>query len=78
VRVVPRAWAALWAEMSVGSVPAALPAAWLQHWREHAVDGTLPPTFEDPPDTVPEIPRRDAIAAENRRTLERVLELIGQ
>lgn len=32
-RVVPRAWGALWAELSEQTVPEHLPAAWVKHWR---------------------------------------------
>src|SRR5258707_13135327 len=32
-RVVPRAWAMLWAEMSEQPLPAHLPEAWIRRWR---------------------------------------------
>lgn len=71
VRVVPRAWASVWAEMARGRTPKRLPAAWRRRWQPEA-DGPLPGRLSDPSGIVPEIPRRPAIEAENRATVARV------
>ena len=74
VRVVPRAWASVWAEMSRGRVPARVPAVWRRRWQAEA-DGPVPERMSDPPSIVPNIPRRPAIESENRATVARVRDL---
>ena len=74
VRVVPRAWASVWSEMARGRPPARVPARWRRRWQAEA-DGPIPERMTDPPDIVPEIPRRAAIEAENQATVARVREL---
>jgi GNAT superfamily N-acetyltransferase len=74
VRVVPRAWAGVWAEMAGRRLPARIPAAWRTAWQP-AAEGPIPAGFDDPPDIVPEIPRRPAIEEENRVTVARVRDL---
>jgi acetoin utilization deacetylase AcuC-like enzyme len=71
VRVVPRAWGAVWLEMSGRTLPERLPEAWHARWSLKAA-GPLPETWADPPGITPEIPRRPAIEEENRATVERV------
>jgi acetoin utilization deacetylase AcuC-like enzyme len=74
VRVVPRAWASVWAEMAQGRVPGRIPSAWLRRWQPSA-EGLLPPRMADPPEIVPEIPRRPQIEIENRHTVARVRDM---
>ena len=74
VRVVPRAWASVWSEMFCGEPPAHVPADWRTRWQPEA-EGPLPATMADPPEIVPEIPRRPAIERENRAIVLRVRDL---
>jgi acetoin utilization deacetylase AcuC-like enzyme len=74
VRVVPRAWASVWAEMSRGRIPTRLPAAWRRRWMPEAEE-PFPSTMTDPPTIVRDIPRRPQIEAENRATVARVRDL---
>jgi acetoin utilization deacetylase AcuC-like enzyme/GNAT superfamily N-acetyltransferase len=74
VRVVPRAWALVWAEMAGVAVPDRLPNAWQQQWRDHTAE-PMPEMFIDPPEIVPEIPRRPAIERENAAIVARVREI---
>ncbi|OUM88824.1 MAG: histone deacetylase [Bacillus thermozeamaize] len=70
-RVVPRAWALLWAEMNdIHLEDQQLPQQWLNQWQAES-PVTLPPRLFDPP--MKPIPRRQEIEAKNRRTLERLL-----
>lgn len=78
-RVVPRAWAALWATVSHQELPEKASPDWLAKWGERS-PVTLPYLMHDNPDDYPSTPRADRIAAANRRTVgavqERVLPLI--
>lgn len=74
VRVVPRAWALVWAELACRRVPERLPAGWVARWAPRA-NGPMPQAVIDPPDIVPEIPRRPAIEKENAETVARVRSL---
>ncbi len=72
-RVVPRAWTALWAEMSGQELPTLLPAAWRERWAGLSAV-PLPETWQDEarsPDR--DSPRRSEIREYNRRTAERAL-----
>jgi acetoin utilization deacetylase AcuC-like enzyme/GNAT superfamily N-acetyltransferase len=71
VRVVPRAWALLWAEMAGRRLPQQLPAAWVERWAPRAA-GAMPEAYLDPPQIVRETPRRRAIERENANTVARV------
>jgi acetoin utilization deacetylase AcuC-like enzyme len=71
IRVVPRAWTLVWAEMIGRTLPEALPPSWLERWRPDAA-GEMPHTFVDPAEIVTEIPRRAAIERENAATVARV------
>lgn len=72
-RVVPRAWAFLWAEM-IGKPlkEEVLPQEWLDKWQKES-PVQLPTSMLDEADSVPFIPRRELITAKNRRTMETVL-----
>lgn len=74
VRVVPRAWALVWAEMAGRKLPDELPRGWIDRWASRAV-GPRPAGFIDPPSIVAEIPRRPAIERENAETVARVREM---
>lgn len=71
IRVVPRVWTLLWAEMCGAPLPETLPKDWLARWAPLAA-GPMPRTFIDPPDIVPPIPRRPEIERENAAVVERV------
>lgn len=74
VRVVPRAWAIVWSEMTGKPLPEELPAGWVERWTP-AADGPLPPGVLDPPETARTIARREVIDRENSETVARVREL---
>jgi len=71
IRVVPRVWTLLWAEMCGAPLPDTLPKEWLTRWAPLAA-GPMPRTFIDPPDIVPPVPRRPEIERENAAVVERV------
>ncbi len=71
VRVVPRVWTLLWAEMRGAALPETLPEPWLARWAPLAA-GPMPHTFIDPPEIVPPIPRRPQIERENAAVVDRV------
>ncbi len=65
-RVVPRAWALVWSELSGRPLPEHIPPAWLEHWQPESKE-QLPTTFLDSPDDFPPKPRRLEIERHNRR-----------
>lgn len=71
-QVVPRAWTALWAEMSGRPLPDEVPSDWLNRWSPQA-PVSLPARFADEPlpGAAPE--RYAALRDYNRRTAQRVL-----
>jgi acetoin utilization protein AcuC len=72
-RVVPRAWAHIWFEMTENSnCSGILPNNWVEEWQKQA-PVTLPKTWEDPKDMYPPIPRKAEITEKNFQTLERAL-----
>ena len=71
-QVVPRAWTALWAEMSGGALPSELPEGWRRRWEARA-PVALPRHFPDEPADAEASPRLAEIRDYNRRTAERVL-----
>jgi acetoin utilization protein AcuC len=68
-RVVPRAWALVWAALTEQKVDDRIPAAWLQRWQGESPD-LLPERLRDAPEAYAAVPRRDEIQVANRRTLE--------
>jgi acetoin utilization protein AcuC len=68
-KVVPRAWALVWAGLSGQQAPDRVPREWLERWQGESPD-LLPERLRDPMDAFPPVPRRDEIEATNRRTLE--------
>ena len=67
-RVVPRAWAALWAAVSHQELPETMPGAWLAKWgKESPV--ALPDLTRDVASDYPPIGRAAEIEERNRRTV---------
>lgn len=71
-RVVPRAWAMVWAQLAGRPLPDELPAAWREKWAPRAPVPLPERLLDDPSDYKP-APRPADIAAKNRRTAERAL-----
>ncbi|UII55205.1 acetoin utilization protein AcuC [Cytobacillus spongiae] len=72
-RVVPRAWALIWLEMTENSnCYGSLPEAWLKAWQEKA-PVELPREWDDPEGLFPPIPRRAEITEKNAQTIEKAL-----
>ncbi len=65
-RVVPRAWALVWSELSGRALPEAIPDTWLDHWQAESQDA-LPLRFLDRAEDFPAKPRRAEIERHNRR-----------
>ncbi|MBX6378003.1 MAG: acetoin utilization protein AcuC, partial [Clostridia bacterium] len=72
-QVVPRVWTLTWAVVAGRCPPERLPEAWLDRWRDRS-PVLLPERLRDAPDAAPPVPRREAIAARNRRTAAAALE----
>lgn len=73
VRVVPRSWASVWAEMRGEELPRQLPEAWRSRWADVAERNGFTPIPElvlDPVDAWPPTPRRAEIAKTNRTRAE--------
>jgi acetoin utilization protein AcuC len=68
-RVVPRAWALVWAGLAGRTVPDAVPREWTERWQGES-PVLLPERMRDAPDEHPPVPRRAEVEATNRRTLE--------
>ncbi|MBV9453239.1 MAG: acetoin utilization protein AcuC, partial [Rubrobacter sp.] len=76
-RVVPRAWAVLWAVVSDQKLPDKIPEDWLEKWsQESPVE--LPYSTRDDPEDYP--PRKNApvITDRNCQTLEDLLQRIRE
>ncbi|WP_251549629.1 acetoin utilization protein AcuC [Neobacillus muris] len=72
-RVVPRAWAMIWLEMTENpNCFGNLPADWVSYWQPHA-PVKLPQEWDDPADIYPPIPRKAEITEKNLITLEKAL-----
>jgi acetoin utilization protein AcuC len=74
-RVVPRAWAALWAAVSDQELPEIVPDDWLA-LRSAQSPVELPRLMRDDPTDYPPAERVAEIASRNRRTTEQVLEKV--
>lgn len=80
-RVVPRAWALVWLEMSEhpmastiqtnASMP--LPNSWLRRWKDQS-PVPLPERWLDDVSSIPAIPRRDIITEQNRNVQSIVIQ----
>jgi len=70
-RVVPRAWALVWAALGDQHVPEAVPRAWRERWAPRS-PVALPQRMRDRAADCPPIPRREEVAATNAATFARV------
>lgn len=71
LRVVPRAWTALWAEVAGRPFPQVLPEAWLERWGKRS-SRALPVTLDDDSAAFPAGPEQLAAARANEAQLERL------
>lgn len=72
-RVVPRAWALIWLEMTENSnCYGGLPQEWINYWQEKT-EIKLPPEWDDPASMYPSIPRKAEIEEKNKKTVEKAL-----
>lgn len=72
-RVVPRAWALIWLEMTENSnCSGSLPAEWVEKWQSKS-PVPLPTEWDDPSDLYPPIPRKGEITEKNAQTVEKAL-----
>jgi acetoin utilization protein AcuC len=72
-RVVPRAWALIWLEMTENSnCYGDLPADWVNFWQKEA-PFELPKMWDDPNNLYAPIPRKAEITEKNLRILEKAL-----
>ena len=74
-RVVPRAWATLWAVISHQEMPEEMPEDWLEKWGEES-PVELPRSTRDDPEDYPPRENASEITERNRQTLEELLEKI--
>ncbi len=70
-RVVPVAWAMLWAEMADRQLPSSIPQRWLNRWQSRSPE-KLPLVFTGNIEEDPPIPRRAEISDKNTATLNRL------
>ena len=79
-RVVPRAWAALWAALSHQKLPETMPGPWISKWSKQS-PVALPELTRDPAANYPPIVRAAEIEERNRKIVaelrNKVLPLIG-
>jgi len=72
-RVVPRAWALIWLEMTENSnCSGVLPSNWIDKWQPLSPVG-LPRQWDDPQDLYPPIPRKGEITEKNAQTVAKAL-----
>lgn len=71
-RVVPRAWAALWAAVSHQDLPEEVPETWISGWQERS-PVALPRSIGDGAEEYPDSHRRGEALRVNRQTLDRLL-----
>ncbi|WNS74623.1 acetoin utilization protein AcuC [Bacillus sp. DTU_2020_1000418_1_SI_GHA_SEK_038] len=72
-RVVPRAWALIWLEMTNNHIATGeLPMEWMNKWKD-ASPVPLPIHWDDPADMYKPIPRKTEITEKNKQTLEKAL-----
>ncbi|MBM7653195.1 acetoin utilization protein AcuC [Neobacillus cucumis] len=72
-RVVPRAWALIWLEMTENMIGhGRLPDEWISDWQKLS-PFPLPLEWDDPDDLYTPIPRKTEITEKNRLTLEKAL-----
>lgn len=78
-RVVPRAWSALWLEMTeqTSILKEPIPESWISRWQSESKE-TLPTSWYDEDSICPVIPRRNEIKRKNERTLQSALKSIKE
>lgn len=77
-RVVPRAWAHLWIEMSEQDQPTGpLPQDWLNKWQPESPVPFIP-TWEDPLPLYEAIPRKKEIEEKNANMLKQALYILNE
>jgi acetoin utilization protein AcuC len=76
-RVVPRAWAALWAAVSHQKLTEEMPEDWLEKWGEES-PVKLPRHTRDDPEDYPATERASEIADTNRQTVEELMEKVRE
>lgn len=77
-RVVPRAWAHLWLEMSGQTHPTGpLPENWLRKWQQESPVPFIP-TWEDPSPLYEPIPRKKEIEEKNANMLNQALHRMNE
>ncbi|WP_102345260.1 acetoin utilization protein AcuC [Bacillus sp. Marseille-P3661] len=77
-RVVPRAWSLLWLEMIDKQDEVAngsLPLEWIEKWQPLA-PVKLIPTWDDPANLYPPIPRKPEITEKNAQTVQKAIQQI--
>jgi acetoin utilization protein AcuC len=72
-RVVPRAWALIWLEMTENAnCYGHLPSDWISQWQKQS-PVELPQEWDDPENIYPPIPRKPEITEKNMLTVEKAL-----
>ncbi|MEH7124114.1 acetoin utilization protein AcuC [Bacillus sp. JJ1532] len=72
-RVVPRAWALIWLEMTNKQIGTGdLPSEWVNKWKD-ASPVPIPIHWDDPGDMYKPIPRKMEITEKNKQTLDKAL-----
>jgi len=72
-RVVPRAWALIWLEMTEQSnISGKIPQDWVDEWQKQA-PVPLPLEWDDPENLYPPIPRKAEITEKNAQTVMKAL-----
>jgi len=70
-RVVPRAWAMVWAEVANRPLPIDMPSSWLHKWQEVS-PVRLPEKMDDDPGDYPLNPKHKDISEKNKLSLLRL------
>lgn len=77
LRVVPRAWTLLWAQMQHAPIDLAapIPESWLNQWQSSS-SSPLPQQFMDKLEDRPSVPQSFAITQQNRQMIYRLKQLV--
>jgi acetoin utilization protein AcuC len=77
MRVTPRVWAILYLVLHGLPIPEALPAAWLERWRDRLGSPALA-TLHDGAEPYPAVPRRPEITRQNGMMVDRLLDAVAR
>ncbi|MBI4916154.1 MAG: acetoin utilization protein AcuC [Acidobacteria bacterium] len=77
MRVTPRVWAILYLVLHGLPIPEALPAAWLERWRDRLGSPSLS-TLHDGAEPYPAVPRRGEITRQNAMMVDRLLDAVAR